>query len=142
MADSDSLIFPSKKRKLEEENYEEPLLEPPLQENLLPESQLSGSQTVVTDIFDLTLVEQESEKLEDRFVWKKIELQSVTSMLQKLDRSMYEVPENFSVKFDEEGKYLGKVRCSNHKCQSFISRDLSSKKNLNLKLSHRKSNNL
>ncbi|CBY40951.1 unnamed protein product [Oikopleura dioica] len=109
MADSDSLIFPSKKRKLEEENYEEPLLEPPLQENLLPESQLSGSQTVVTDIFDLTLVEQESEKLEDRFVWKKIELQSVTSMLQKLDRSMYEVPENFSVKFDEEGKYLGKV---------------------------------
>ncbi|CBY20128.1 unnamed protein product [Oikopleura dioica] len=87
MADSDSLIFPSKKRKLEEENYEEPLLEPPLQENLLPESQLSGSQTVVTDIFDLTLVEQESEKLEDRFVWKKIELQSVTSMLQKLDRS-------------------------------------------------------
>ncbi|CBY10521.1 unnamed protein product [Oikopleura dioica] len=92
MADSDSLIFPSKKRKLEEENYEEPLLEPPLQENLLPESQLSGSQTVVTDIFDLTLVEQESEKLEDRFVWKKIELQSVTSMLQKLDRS----PENTS----------------------------------------------
>jgi len=140
MADSDSLIFPSKKRKLEEENDEEPLLE--LQENQLPESQLSGSQTVVTDIFDLTLVEQESEKLEDRFVWKKIELQSVTSMLQKLDRSMYEVPENFSVKFDEEGKYLGKVRCSNHKCQSFISRDLSSKKNLNLKLSHRKSNNL
>ncbi|CBY09606.1 unnamed protein product [Oikopleura dioica] len=50
MADSDSLIFPSKKRKLEEENYEEPLLEPPLQENQLPESQLSGSQTVVTDL--------------------------------------------------------------------------------------------
>ncbi|CBY06941.1 unnamed protein product [Oikopleura dioica] len=48
MADSDSLIFPSKKRKLEEENDEEPLLE--LQENQLPESQLSGSQTVVTDL--------------------------------------------------------------------------------------------
>ena len=56
MAEFDSEIVRAKKRKIEEENFEGPLLLPPSQENLLPDSQLSGSQAVASDVFDLTLV--------------------------------------------------------------------------------------
>ena len=138
MAESDSPNFRSKKRKIEDTNFNEPLLSPPLPENVFPDSQPSGSQTVATEIFDLTLVEPETEKYEDQSVWKKVELQSVSAMLQKLDRNLYDVPEHFSAKFDAHGKFLGNVKCSNDKCDSFISRDFSIKKNMNLKLSHRK----
>jgi hypothetical protein len=87
MAESDSPNFRSKKRKIEDTNFDEPLLSPPLPENVFPDSQPSGSQTVATEIFDLTLVEPETEKYEDQSVWKKVELQSVSAMLQKLDRN-------------------------------------------------------
>jgi hypothetical protein len=88
MAESDSPNFRSKKRKIEDTNFDEPLLSPPLPENVFPDSQPSGSQTVATEIFDLTLVEPETEKYEDQSVWKKVELQSVSAMLQKLDRNL------------------------------------------------------
>ena len=74
MAEFDSEIVRAKKRKIEEENFEGPLLSPPSQENLLPDSQLSGSQAVASDVFDLTLVEPvENERCDNEFVWEKIE---------------------------------------------------------------------
>ena len=133
MAEFDSEIVRAKKRKIEEDNFEGPLLSPPSQENLLPDSQLSESQAVASDVFDLTLVEPvENEKCDNEFVWEKIELQSVTAMLKKFDRNLYEVPESFSAKFNKKGIYQGYVKCSHEKCESFISRELNSKKNLNI----------
>ena len=103
MAESDYSIFRSKKRKIEEENeLDNALLTFPLAENMFPDSQPSGSnsQAVAAEIFDLTLVEPEPEKNEALFVWKKLELHSVTDLLHKCDKTMYEVPENFSAKYD------------------------------------------
>ena len=93
-----SPIFRSKKRKIEEENeLDNALLAFPLAENMFPDSQPSGSnsQAVAAEIFDLTLVEPEPEKNEALFVWKKLELRSVTDLLHKCDKTMYEVPANF-----------------------------------------------
>ena len=113
MAEFDSEIVRAKKRKIEEDKFEGPLLSPPSQENLLPDSQFSESQAVVSDVFDLTLVEPvENEKCYNEFVWEKIELQSVTAMLKKFDRNLYEVPESFSAKFNKKGIYQGYVKCS------------------------------
>ena len=145
MAESDYPIFRSKKRKVEEENeLDNSLLDFPLAENSFPESQPSGSnsQAVAAEIFDLTLVEPEPEKNEVLFVWKKLELHSVTDLLHKCDKTMFEVPENFSAKYDKDENYLGTVKCSNDRCKPFICRDSNNKKNLNIKLSQRKFQNI
>ena len=82
MAESDSPNFRSKKRKIEDTNFDEPLLSPPLPENVFPDSQPSGSQTVATEIFDLTLVEPETEKYEDE------EEEMEEQLLSELDREI------------------------------------------------------
>ena len=64
---------------------------------------LSESQAVASDVFDLTLVESQNEKCDNEFVWEKIELQSVSAMLKKFDRNLYEVPESFSAKLKRKG---------------------------------------
>ena len=82
----------SKKRKIEEENeLDNALLTFPLAENMFPDSQPSGSnsQAVAAEIFTLTLVEPEPEKNEALFVWKKLELHSVTDLLHKCEKTMY-----------------------------------------------------
>ncbi|CBY13704.1 unnamed protein product [Oikopleura dioica] len=45
---------------------------------------------------------------------------------------MYEVPENFSAKYDKDENYLGSVKCSNDRCKPFICRDSYNKKKLKI----------
>ena len=140
-------FFRAKKRKIENENNDQPILSPPHEHSFsLPlqefsqtsqEAQPTGSQTVATDFLDLTLVDTENGINENPFIWKKITQQSVIDYLAKEDTSVYDVPEYFSAQFDGEEKYTGNVQCSLG-CRSFICRDSQSKRNINLKLSHSK----
>lgn len=136
MEEDDSSFFRAKKRKIENENWEGPLLTPPLQEER-DTVQQTGSQQIASDLVDLTLTPLE-ENHENQPTWKKIELQSLTTALSKLDKNLYDIPEPFFMKLDKDGNFHGDVKCSDSKCRAFISRDAQNKKNIKLKVDQSK----
>ena len=136
MEEDDSSFFRAKKRKIENENWEGPLLTPPLQEER-DTVQQTGSQQIASDLVDLTLTPLE-ENHENQPTWKIIELQSLTTALSKLDKNLYDIPEPFFMKLDKDGKFHGDVKCSDSKCREFISRDAQNKKNIKLKVDQSK----
>ena len=131
----------SKKRKIEYvfegDNTDEPLLS----HDYSYDNQQTESQQTATELFDLTIFEEEQQRISDEETWKTITLQTVKDMLKQYSNAEYDVPEIFLAKFDSLGNYQGIVKCDNKKCEPFVSRDKKSKKKINLKLSHRKSEN-
>ena len=138
---SENTSFPtcSKKRKLEfvfeRENTDAPLLT--LDQSL--DNQLTESQQAEVEFLDLTLLEEQPQRIHDEETWTEITLQTVKDMLKQHNKAEYDVPEVFLAKFDVEGVYQGIVKCDRKECKPFVSRDMKSKRKINLKLSHRKS---
>ena len=146
MSEKESFFRP-KKRKLDSESTEsndflsrENEFESQRSENLdFQDNQQTPSQQLETEIFDLTLVPPpEAENAEPTKIWQKIQLDAVDKMLRRKDRNLFDVPEAFFAQIDGEGKYLGVLKCSDKKCETFQSRDKQITRRMNYKISHSK----
>jgi len=99
--------------------------------------ELSGSQMIAEEVYDLTLVEENlAEEFNDDTTWEKIESISITNWLKKQEKKVYDLPDAFFAKIDKDGKFLGTVKCSRENCPTFVSREAKIKKNINVKTSH------
>ena len=137
---SENTSFPScsKKRKIEyvfeRDNTNEPLLT--LDHSL--DNQLTESQHAEEEFLDLTLSEELPQRIPDEETWTEITHQTVKDMLKQHNKAEYDVPGVFLAKLDE-GVYQGVVKCDKKECKPFVSREMKSKRKINIKLSHRKS---